>query len=257
MKRKLTKAEYDALSPEMKLLYIAEGDSFILPLTDYEDAGAAIRARDREKAEAATAKAALATANAELERLRVEPARKTGDIAVLEKSWADKLTASETASAATIAKLKGTLESTLIDHAATQFAAGLVAKPENASLMLPHVRSRFEVVYDGDVPTVKIKDATGRISAMNTDELKKEMIGNPLFASIVVVNKGSGAGGSGSGGNGGSGGAGGGKKFADMTGKERTDLYNTDRAAFDAAAAEQKAAKNVQRFGTPKLFKTA
>ena len=36
MKRKITKAEYDALADNMKVLYVpSDGDTYILPLTDY------------------------------------------------------------------------------------------------------------------------------------------------------------------------------------------------------------------------------
>lgn len=252
MKFKLTKAEYEALSDNLKVLYIADGDGYKLPLTDYEDAGEMRRARDREKADAATAKTEAARLKAELDTLKLDPARKTGDIATLEKSWQEKLTASETANTAAIANLKTSLETTLVDNAAAQLAAGITAKPENASLLMPHIRSRFEVVYDGDTPTVKIKDATGRISAMNMAELQAEIVKTPLFSSIVVVNKASGAGGSGGGNNNGAaGGAGGGKKFADMTGPERTALYQSDRAEFDRLATENKTAAQVRKFGSP------
>lgn len=256
MKFKLTKAEYEALSPEMKLLYVADGDGFKLPLVDYDDPAELKRAKDREVQTAKDAKAALAVAQAELDALKTDPARKAGDIATLEKSWKEKLDAANAAHTEANGKLKATLEKTLIEHAAAQVAGAITDKPANASLMLPHITSRFEVVYDGDVPSVKIKDETGRISAMNFEEFQKELVAAPKFSSIVVASKAGGAG-SGTGKNGGGSGASGDKKFAEMNGAERTALYNSNRAEFDRLAALEKQAASERKFGPVKPFRVA
>jgi len=258
MKFRITKAEYDALSDAMKVMYVVDGDGYKMPLTDYEDAGEMRRARDREKEEARVAKAALAAAQTELDALKIKPARETGDIKTLEAAWEKKLNDAETAHKAQLAGVTGQLHKVLIDNAAATVAGAITASPASASLMLPHILPRFEVVMDGDTPVVKIKDATGRLSAMNFDELQKEFVANPTFATVVVGSKASGAGGAGGGKSGAAGGAGGEakKKFAEMDGKERTALYQSDRAEFDRLAAEDKAAKQSAKFA-PKTLRIA
>ena len=253
MKIRISKAEYDALSEAMKLIYVADGDGYKLPLAAGEDPVELKRAKDREVETAKAAKTALDAANAELAKLRDEPARRTGDIATLEKSWSDKQALAESNHATAIGSLKKQLESVLIDNAAQAVAGAITANPNNASVLMPHIKTRFEIVYDGDVPTVKIKDATGRISAMNTKELQGELVADPKFSSIVVVNRGSGAGGAGTGNTGGGSGAGGGKKFADMTGAEKTALYQSNQAEFARQAEAHRTAKMEARFGSPKI----
>lgn len=252
MKHKLTKAEYEALTPEMKLLYVADGEGYKLPLLDYEDPAELRRAKDREVQESKDAKAKLAAAQAELDKLKTGTARQTGDIAVLEKSWNDKYVARETELNGQIAELRKFSEKTLIDQAAATVAGAITAKPENADLMKPHIINRFEVVWDGNTASVKVKDAAGRLSAMNFEELQKELVADKKFATVVVVSKASGAGGSGGTNNGGAGGAGGDKKFAEMTGAERTALYQSDRASFERLAAEDKQAQNQTKFAPRK-----
>jgi hypothetical protein len=254
MKRKLTKAEYDALTPEMKLLYVAEGEFFKLPLVDDDDPDALRRALDREKLAAKTATERATAMQTELDTLRTDPARKTGDLKVIEDSWRQKVADAELAGKTATEKLTATLNKTLIEREAAKVAAAITdpTKPGNASLMIPHIISRFEVVMDGDTPLVKIKDATGRVSAMNSAELEKELVGNPTFSTIVVASKASGAGGTGGSGsgsaNGGAGGAGGAKKFGEMSGPEKTALFKSDPAYFNQLAKEHKETQQATRF---------
>jgi len=226
MRRKISKAEFDALSPEMKVMYVADGEGYKLPLVDDDDPDALRRARDREKEENRVSKAALADALAKVEELTITPARKTGDIATLEASWAGKLTTEQASSKVVIDKLKSQISSILIEQASNKVASSITATPEHAALLMPHITSRFEVVEDGDMPVVKIKDASGRISALNFEEFGKELVANPNFASIVVGSKASGAGGTGQRSSLPAGGAG--KKFSEMSESAQRDLYRAN-----------------------------
>lgn len=251
MKRKVTKAEYEALSPEMKLMYLAAGDGFKLILTgEDDDAGPLLRALEREKEEARVAKASLTALQTEMDTLRTDPARKTGDIKTLEASWQKKLDDATAAHTATNAALKATLDKTLVENAASTIAGAITGTPANASLMLPHILTRLEVVYEGDKPSVKIKDKDGRISAMNFDELQKELVTTPTFSSVVVASKASGAGGSGGGNADAVSGANGGvkKKFAEMTGPEKAALYVADPKDFQQQAADFEKERQANRF---------
>ena len=247
MKRKITKAEWEALSADLKLAYVAEPDgTYKLPLGDDEDFDKLRRAKDREKAKADKLAIDLAALTEEIETLRAETPRKAGDIAVLEKAWKDKLAAAEATATAKLETANKHISTILIQHAATTIAAGITAKPGNAAIMLPHIMPRLEVVFDGDVPTVKVKGKDGKLSAMTSEDLQKELQADPTFETVVVVSKASGAGGTGGSRSGSSGGAGGAqKKFAELTGAERTQMYRDDPAEFQrqSAAAQQDALK--------------
>ena len=251
MKFKLTKAEYEALSPEMKLLYVADGDGYKLPLTDIDDPGELRRARDREKEAARVAKEQLATVQAELDKIKEEPARKNGDIATLEKAWEKKRNDDVAAVQARLDAANKRFETALIEEAANKLSSEIAAKPENIGLIKPHVMQRLEIVHDGDVPVVKIKDKTGRVSAMNFDELKRELVAEPMMGSVVVGSRASGAGGSGGATTGSGGGAGADKSkaFKDMTGPERTALYTSDPAEFKRLSEADKQEKEAKKFG--------
>jgi hypothetical protein len=250
MKRKLTKAEWEALSPELKLFYVADGDNFKLVLTgEDEDNGPLVRALAREKEEKRIAKEKADALQADLDAMKLDPARKSGDIKTLEASWQQKLDAQKAVDTAKITALTGTLNKTLVESAANKIAGAITGSPENASLMLPHILTRLEVVYDGDVPTVKVKDKDGRVSAMNFDELQKEFVATPTFATVVVGSKASGAGGSG--GSGANGGAATGpnkKEFGKLTGPEKVDWFKSDPKGFQQAADDFQKQQNAIRF---------
>lgn len=255
MKIRLTKAEYDALTPEMKLIYVQEGDSYKLPLAADDDPDALRRALVREKADAKTAAEKATALQTEMDTLRAaDPKRNSGDIKVIEDSWRQKVADAELAGKTKLEAMTATLNKTLIEREAAKVAAAITdpTKPGNAALMIPHILSRFEVVMDGDMPLVKIKDSTGRVSVMNSVELEKELVANPTFSTIVVGSKASGAGGAGGSGsgsaNGGAGGAGGAKKFSEMNGAQKAELFKSDPAYFNQLAKEDKETKQATRF---------
>lgn len=243
---KITKAQYDALTAEMKLLYVADGDGFKLPLTDYQDPAPLIAARDREKQDAADLRAAnavLVTENTELKKTV------PGDVITLRNAHAAALKEAKDASDATIASLRSQHEAALIASATKDVAGDLTATPQNAGVMNPHVSARLIVVWEGDKAVVKIKNADGSVGSALTEETKKtlskEFIDNPVFAAIVVKSKASGGGAAGGqGGASGSAGADtGAKKFGEMNGVARNELYKRDPAEFDRLAAADKAEK--------------
>lgn len=236
MKRRITKAEFEALSPELKAIYIADGEGYKLPLADDDDPDALRRARDREKQDAKEAKAEAKALQVELDKLKGKPT----DIATLEASWKEKLAAKETELVARIDKLRKSAADALLNKAAADISASITAKQDHADLILPHIAPRFEVVFDGDVPSLKIKDKQGQLSAMSTEDLQKEIAATPKFASIVVVSKASGGGAPGGGPGGGAGS--GTKKFSDLSEPERVELFRSNPTEFNRQFAEAKAA---------------
>jgi hypothetical protein len=225
MKRKISKAEYDALSPEMKLLYVAEGaDTFVLPLADYVDPGPIERARDRERDAATQLRTDLATANAELVTLRASTPK---DVQTLTRAHNEALTTAKTEAETRVNALRANYESLLISTSANDIATALTATPENANVIKPHVNARLTVVWDGDVPTVKVKNTDGTVgSALTPDTaktLQNNFVDNPVFAAIVVKSKASGGGATGQRSETSPGRAG--KKFSELTEAQRVELY--------------------------------
>lgn len=239
LKLKLTKAEFDALPEGLKVAYLADGENYKLAVDGYEDPGELRRARDREKEAARIAKEERDAYKAKLEGLELEPARTAKDIKTLEAAWKAKYDADVAAERSKTEAATKKYSDHLVQSEARKFASEIAAKPENVDLILPHVLGRFEFSED----TVRIKDKTGRLSAMNTDELKKEFVENPMFGSVVAASKASGAGGAGNS-NPSSGGAGktAGKKFSDWSENERVELYRSNPAEFQRLSEASRSA---------------
>ena len=202
MKKRLTKEDYDKLTPEMKALYKADGDKFVLDLEDDDDAGAALRARDAEKRNAAEALAAKEAAEkkyneakAELDKLNgtannmstenIELKKTLEGLGATTTALQKKFEAADKyARDATIATVKG--------NTATQIAQKLFGP--NAKLMQHHVEQRLDVEFpNADDPrtgNLVIKGADGKVSKdMTLDTLAAEFTKNPDFASVLVGSK--------------------------------------------------------------------
>lgn len=189
MKKKLDKAAYDALRPELKTEYIADGDGYKLDLTDDEDVGPLRRALEREKSNAGTSKARVAELEAELEALSSSDARKKGDIATLEKGWEKRLTDQKTEFEGKISKLTSHTTKSLVDNVALSIATKISSAPQ---LILPHIRARLQADFEGDEPKTSILDKDGKVSKMTVDELSAEFVANKDFSAIITASKASG-----------------------------------------------------------------
>ena len=189
MKKKLTKAEFDALAAEFKKEYIADGDSYKLDLSDDEDVGPLRRALEREKAAAGTSKARVAELEAELEALNSNDAKKKGDIATLEKQWQKKLDDQKAEFEGKNGKLTSHIKSQLVDSVAQTIATKISTAP---AILLPHIKARLVADFDGDTPVTKVLDKDGKPSAATLEDLQKEIVGNKDFSAIIVASKASG-----------------------------------------------------------------
>lgn len=222
LKRKITKAEYDALSDGIKTEYKAEGDSYVLDLDDpafdtLKAEKVAERAR-REKAEKDLQD--LKDAAAEKARKEAEDkAKADGDVAALEKSWKEKRDADVAAEAAKAASATRALRSLLVDNSAKKIAEEISTVPE---LLVDKIKSRMAVEVHDEIPVLRILSADGKPSALSLDDLKKEFLDNPAYKAVI---KGSNASGGGAGG-GGQGGGAGQKKLSEMTATEEAKFAN-------------------------------
>lgn len=204
-----------------------EGGGFVLGVEGLEDTAALKRAKDHE-VEARKKAEKRAKELEDAQKLEAEKARKAaedaaraaGNTEALEKSWKDKLAATETEwrtkHESEVGSLTSDVTRLLIDNVATTMASQ-IALEGSATVLIPHIASRLAVeVRDGQRVTV-VKDKDGKSSALSLDDLKKEIVGNKAFAPLLVASKGSG------------GGAGGGNKGGGAAGAKQLT-----RAAFNA-----------------------
>lgn len=193
LKRKINKAEYDKLSAEIKTEYVADGDDFKLDISgdDAEDTGALKRAKDREAQLRRDAEKKAKELQEQLDAVTDGDARKKGDIETLEKSWQKKEGETKAAYDARIAKLEGHIKTTLVDNVASKLAAEISTSP---ALILPHIKARLMADLEGDEPTTKVLDKTGKASTTTLDDLRKEFVDNKDFAGIIRASKASGGG---------------------------------------------------------------
>jgi hypothetical protein len=177
MRFKLTKAQYDKLTPEFQGEYVAgETDGeFILDVADFpqgEDVGPIKRALDAERNAHKTTKTKLSAAEA----------------AIAEMPDVGALTAEHER---TNGKLKTFAEKTLVDNAALALATKISTSP---SLLLPHIRSRLIADMSGDEPVTKVLGADGKPADLTIDKLGEEFVANKEFAAIIKASSGSGGG---------------------------------------------------------------
>lgn len=178
LKFKLSKAQYDALSDEMKSEYIA-GDKdgeFVLDVQGLpapEDTGPLKRALEAEKNAHKETKATLGTVS---DKLAAVP-----DI--------EALKASHTAETG---KLKSFADRTLKDSVASSIAAKISTVP---SLLAPKIAERISVDMSGDEPKTVFLGKDGKPdAALTVEKIQEEFIANPEFKAIIVASKASGGG---------------------------------------------------------------
>ena len=189
MKRKITQTEYDALTDALKALYKQDGDVWLLELEDDESFNQLKEEKRREKEarEAAEARAAKLQKEkddaAEAERLaKEEAARKDGDVEALENSWKEKHDRDVKAARAEGDAAKAALTNMLVRNVARDMAEAICTVPD---LIVDQISSRLTVeITDGEAIT-RVLSADKKPSALSLDDLRKEFVDNPKFASIM------------------------------------------------------------------------
>ena len=200
LKRKISKEAYDKLSDVLKSEYIERDGEYVLDVDGDEDTGALKRAKDREAQLRRDAEAKLREAQEELDRINGDDARKKGDIATLEKSWQKKLDDTKAEYEGKLGKLTSHTQKQLVDNVATQIASKISNAP---ALLLPHIKARLQVDFEGDAPVTRVLDKDGKVSAMTVEELSAEFVANKDFSAIITASKASGGAGRSSNQNGG------------------------------------------------------
>ena len=166
-------------------------------IDEHSDIGALKRAKDYEKAERQKLAAKLKEVQASLEALTEERdnilkgALPKADVEKLEESWKQKLAKREQELTEQINNLNGHLQRILVDNVAQQIATEISKAP---ALLLPHIKQRLKVEFVDGKPVTKVLDEDGSISALSIEDLKKEMVANPIYAPIIIGSKASGGG---------------------------------------------------------------
>jgi hypothetical protein len=237
LKRKLTKAEFDALDKALQVFYTADGDSYNLMIETSadDDPGELRRARDREKENARVEKERADRLQTEMDKLVANP-DKLKDIKTLETSWQNKLNDQKTAWETEKKGLLDKLNKALVRDKARQIAAKLTATPENALLLEPHILPRLTADTSGDEAVTRVLDREGKLSAATLEEFEKEIVANKTYSGIIVATKASG--GADPSKRTSSSAVPNGKKFNEMTEQERVEWFKSDPEGFKAAKAE-------------------
>lgn len=188
---------------------------------------AKLEAKNRELAEE-KAKAKQAAEQATMER-----AKKDGDFESLEKSWAEKVKATEAELSGKLKEYEQMMTDITSGSEARKLASDL-ALPGHADLLLPHIKGRLKTEVRDGKPVVKVLDAEGNPSAMSIDDLRKEIKANELFAPILSGSRSNGAGGAGKS----DGGKVERKGWGDMNDEERVALRREDPATYKEVVDE-------------------
>lgn len=201
----LKKEQFDVLPDEVKALYVEkDGEWHIKPIGD-------VKALEEAKAELERFKAKHGEAEKhrkEQEKIAQEAAEKaaraSGDVAALEKSWAEKFATAIADKDGAIQKLHGTIKDLTVGASATTIATELFGK--HGKLMMPHINNRLtvEVGEDGQAK-VRVIGIDGKPSAATLDDFKAEIRNNEEFSPWVVASNASGPGPHGDKGKGGAG----------------------------------------------------
>jgi hypothetical protein len=192
-------------------------------------------ALEKEKAEREALKKKLtereakqAEIEAEAARKAEELARKSGDVAALEKSWQEKLTKREQELLEQIKSKDAAVEALTVEATARKLSAELFG--DGADALIHNVRSRLRTEFQDGKPIVRVLDENGQPSAMTVEDLKKSFVDNKTYSRFIVAGKGSGSGSNGSNAGGGSGA---GKSWNEMTGVEKVRLYKENPTRYN------------------------
>lgn len=132
-------------------------------------------------------------AKQEAEQAALEAAKKVGDVEALEKSWKEKVQSIQQDFTGRLSQYEQ-MVSAMTAGAEAMKAASELALPGSADVLLPHIQRRLSTEIKDGKAVVRVLDAEGKPSAMSVADLKKEIIGNPAFAPLLVGSRASGGG---------------------------------------------------------------
>lgn len=197
LKKSLTKKEYEKLSESFQELYSENDDgTYTLDIEGDEDVSSLKRAKEHEVAKRKEEAKKRREAEAKLKEYEDAKAeqeeenhKKAGDVDALDKKWQKKHADALSAKELEVATLKSKLSSLMVDSVANQIATEISTVPE---LLAPFLQKRLSLDLESDIPTTRVLDDKGELSALTLDELKSEFSENPKYAAIMRASKASG-----------------------------------------------------------------
>lgn len=230
LKKKLSKAEFDALPSDFQKEYKASGENFVLDI-EGDDGIDWKHKRDIAEEHRRTAEAKATKAQDDLDEMRRANIPKN-DVEALEASWKQKLTDAQTSAKAKEDELNGVIANQTVGTVASDVASLFLAP----AAMIPMIRGRLKVEINNGVAVTRVLDKNGQPSAMSVEDLKNEFKADTGLAPVLVGSKASGGGAAANQG----GGGGAGKKLKEMNDQERIAFYKADPAEFKRQSEAQK-----------------
>lgn len=196
--KKLTKEEYDALPSWMKSMFKKDGDNYVLD-NDAGDDGALKRALDREREEKKSLKDELTQMRADLKEIKDakeaadrKKAEDSKDIDALNASWQKKLDKAVADKDAVIAAREGSLRELLVTNQAQALANEISTAPH---LLIPFIEKRLQADFSGDgKAATRVLDKDGKLSALSLDDLKKDLLADKSYSTILKASSAGGGG---------------------------------------------------------------
>lgn len=238
LKAKIDKATYEALKPDLKAEYKAEGEDFVLDVEELDFLPGVVsmkdalaRAKQNEVIEHGKTKAKLKTVEDRVVELEEGDKTRTNDTKAIEDRWKRKVSETEAEWKLRVEARERQLAELLVDNEALRIANEISTEPD---VILPHIQKRLKADLTGDKPVTVVLDDKGEPSTKNLDDLRKELLANKKFATIIVASKASGSGARQSNGSGGA--TPQTKPFKDLSEAERTSWAASDADGFAKAA---------------------
>lgn len=194
MKAKLTKSDWEKLTPAVQELYEEQDGAFVLPIEGdgREDIGPLKRALERVKSDLDAERTAREEAERKINELDENDAVKRGDIDKLTQQWEKKLSDQTQQAQEREASLRKYIEKREIDAVVREVATRNTSSKENADLLDPHLRKNLAVEFkdDGTPQVMQITEA-GPVP-LDAEKFEKSVVDNPAYKAIIVENRASG-----------------------------------------------------------------
>lgn len=213
LKRKITKAEFEKLSDEMKKHY-AEGefsDTYILDMGDGgdDDPAELRRALARERADKRKALKELGELRESMEGgdddgngegddsgdgdppKRGRPRKDANDAKKIDADWKKKYDKDTGGLTAKLSAKDAFIKKQMIEGTADRIAAKISTQPK---LLTKVIAERLTVDFDGDEPELVILGEDGKPNGLSLEKLEKEFVANKDFAAIIIGSKATGGG---------------------------------------------------------------
>lgn len=192
MKRKITKAEFEALNEVLKGEYEEKNGAYYAKIEDDHDAITSIKqAKENEVNAHKETKKRLKEFEDKAKLAEDEHLRKSGDVKAIEESWSKKYSSREAELLSKIETFQTKTKNSVKDGAISKLAAKL-CKPDAHRIFSKSVSDRFDVEIVDDNFNLRILDKDGKPSALSIEDFEKELLADKEFSAIIVRNQASG-----------------------------------------------------------------